>query len=106
MELRSRDCNASGLSRRLSCATKIITTLFFSTPTASLVGPDTWDRYSLHAIVKGGEKLYRQGGAKLCHLTPRCESLGLVCWLMLVGLPALLEAEAIPRSSPGYGHGG
>ena len=25
-----------------------------------------------------------------------CESLGLVCWLMLVGLPALLEAEAIP----------
>ena len=25
-----------------------------------------------------------------------CESLGLVCWLMLVSLPALLEAEAIP----------
>ena len=24
-----------------------------------------------------------------------CESLGLVCWLMLVGLPALLEAEAL-----------
>jgi len=25
-----------------------------------------------------------------------CESLGLVCWLMLVGLRALLEAEALP----------
>ena len=25
-----------------------------------------------------------------------CESLGLVWWLMLVGLPALLEAEALP----------
>jgi len=25
-----------------------------------------------------------------------CESLGLVCWLMLVGLHALLEAETIP----------
>ncbi len=25
-----------------------------------------------------------------------CESLGLVCWLMLVGLPALFEAEALP----------
>jgi len=42
--------------------------------------------------------LYQQGGAKLYHWTARCEYQSpVVCKsLGLVGLPALLEAEAIP----------